>query len=318
MTLPHSGRVAGTHLVAVFVMGVFMAVPIPAVGHQADISGTTTALDGQLRLPGVTIVITRSPDDEVVARTVSDGEGHYDLSIASSGTYTMTASLDGFNVVTKMLTPTPGDQIVINVEMTVAGLEEGVDVEAEAGTPLDLLDTPMLVETLEGELLDLVPVRGENFDALLPLLPGVVRDSKGRLSVKGGQATQTVLRVNSVNVSDPVTGEFGTTLPDDAIDTITLLPNPYAAEYGGFSAGVSEVATRRGTDEWAWSVTNFVPGLRFRDGTLQGIGKFRPRFSVSGPIVSGRVHLAQSVHYRVVKTKSPVRPETVCRKGFTP
>ncbi len=317
MTLPHSGRVAGTHLVAVFVMGVFMAVPIPAVGHgasapgQADISGTTTALDGQLRLPGVTIVITRSPDDEVVARTVSDGEGHYDLSIASSGTYTMTASLDGFNVVTKMLTPTPGDQIVINVEMTVAGLEEGVDVEAEAGTPLDLLDTPMLVETLEGELLDLVPVRGENFDALLPLLPGVVRDSKGRLSVKGGQATQTVLRVNSVNVSDPVTGEFGTTLPDDAIDTITLLPNPYAAEYGGFSAGVSEVATRRGTDEWAWSVTNFVPGLRFRDGTLQGIGKFRPRFSVSGPIVSGRIHLAQSVHYRVVKTKSPVRPETV-------
>ena len=128
-----------------------MAVPIPAVGHgasapgQADISGTTTALDGQLRLPGVTIVLTRSPDDEVVARTVSDGEGHYDLSIASSGTYTMTASLDGFNVVTKMLTPTPGDQIVIDVEMTVAGLEEGVDVEAEAGTPLDLLDTPMLV-----------------------------------------------------------------------------------------------------------------------------------------------------------------------------
>ena len=99
--------------------------------------------------------------------------------------------------------------------------------------------------------------------------------------------------------------------PDDAVDTIRLLPNPYAAEYGGFSAGVSEVETRRGGDEWTWAFTNFVPSLRFRDSSLQGIDKARPRFTFSGPLKEGRVHLAQSVQYRVVKTKVPVRPETI-------
>ena len=55
--------------------------------------------------------------------------------------------------------------------------------------------------------------------------------------------------------------------------------------------------------------TNFFPSLRFRDSTLRGIGKFRPRVSLSGPLKAGRAHLAQSFHYRVVKTKVPVRPE---------
>ena len=58
-------------------------------------------------------------------------------------------------------------------------------------------------------------------------------------------------------------------------------------------------------------MANFVPSLRFRDSTLQGIGKFRPRLTVSGPLQKGRVHLAQSFQYRIVKTKVPVRPETV-------
>ena len=262
-------------------------------------------------LAGVQIVVIDPADGSIVATTVSDEQGRFELSDLPPGTLTFTASLTGFlEVVQSAVTIEPGEAHEVNFDLAMSTLEEDVEVAAQGGTPLDILDTPMLVESVEGELLDLVPVRGENFDALLPLLPGVVRGPKGRLSVKGGQATQTSLRVNSVNVSDPVTGEFGTTLPDDAIDTVTLLPNPYAPEYGGFSAGVSEVETRRGTDMWRWAVSNvFPPGLRFRDSTLRGIGKYRPRLTVSGPLKEGRIHLAQSLHYRIVKTKVPVRPE---------
>ena len=274
-------------------------------------SGTTTALDRALFLPGVAIVVTDPTSGAIVAQTASNERGRFELAGLPAGTFTFTASLAGFaDAVESPVRITPGAAVEINFDLTVLAVEEGIEVTAEAGTPLDVLDTPMLVETLEGELIDLLPVRGENFDALLPLLPGVVRGPNGRLSVKGGQATQTSLRVNSVNVSDPVTGEFGTTLPDDAVDSVTLLPNPYAAEYGGFSAGVTEVETRRGTDDWTWAVTNFFPSFRFRDSTLQGIGKFRPRLAVSGPLKPGRVHLAQSLQYRVVKTKVPVRPDT--------
>ena len=302
--------------VSVVVAGWILAVATGLQGQtavpsqEASVAGTTTALGGSVQLPGVSIVVADSIAGDVVATTTSDGEGRFELSGLPSGIYVVTASLAGFDPVSQApVRVTAGERVVIDFHLTVSGVEEDVDVQGESGTPLDILDTPMLVETLDGDLLDIVPVRGENFDTLLPLLPGVVRTPRGRLSVKGGLGTQTSLRVNSVNVTDPVTGEFGTTLPDDAVETITLLPNPYAAEYGGFSAGVAEVETRRGTDDWQWAVTNFFPSFRFRDSTLRGIGKVRPRLTFSGPLQTGRVHLAQSLQYRIIKTKVPVRPD---------
>ena len=278
--------------------------------QAASVSGTTTALSGSVQLPAVSIMVADSVTGDVVATTASDGEGRFELLGIPPGIYIVTASLVGFDPVSEAPVPVSvGERVAIDFVLTVSGVEEDVDVQSEGGTPLDILDTPMLVETLDGALLDIAPVRGENFDTLLPLLPGVVRTPRGRLSVKGGLGSQTSLRVNSVNVTDPVTGEFGTTLPDDAVETITLLPNPYAAEYGGFSAGVTEVETRRGTDEWRWAVTNFFPSFRFRDSTLRGIGKVRPRLTFSGPLQTGRVHLAQSLQYRIIKTKVPIRPD---------
>ena len=289
----------------------------PAWGQAAGnpqepvVSGHATTVDGAIRLPGVAIAVIDLATGEMVTTAYSNDDGYFELPALPPGLYALTASLDGFSDAS--LPPvrvTAGEPQQLDFTLSVAGIEEAVDVEGDSGVVLDILETPMVVETLEGELLDVVPVAGENFDALLPLIPGVVRTPRGRLSVKGGLGTQTSLRVNSVNVTDPVTGEFGTTLPDDAVDTLTLLPNPYAAEYGGFSAGVAEVQTRRGTDEWQWAFTNFIPSLRFRDSELQGIGKIRPRLTLGGPLQRGRFHIAHSLQYRLVKTEVPVRPET--------
>ena len=209
-----------------------------AAQDRGTVRGVTTILDSAVVLPGVTVRVRDPVSGAIVAEAISDNQGGYELSGLPAGTFTLTASLEGFaDAVEPAVTIDAGPTMDVNFNLAVASLEEGIDVVADAGEPREVLDTGMLVESLEGELVDLLPVRGENFDALLPLLPGVVRGLNGRLSVKGGQATQTSLRVNSVNVSDPVTGEFGTTLPDDAVDTVRLLPNPYAAEYGGFSAG---------------------------------------------------------------------------------
>ena len=90
--------------------------------------------------------------------------------------------------------------------------------------------------------------------------------------------------------------------------SVTLLANPYSAEYGRFTAGVSAVETRRGSNDWGFTLNNFIPKLRWRDGGFRGVERFTPRFGFDGPLVPDRVFLAQSFRYRLVKTKVPVRP----------
>ena len=284
----------------------------PAFAQQpTTVSGATTTLSGGVFLPNVSIVATRASGGDVVAETVSDGLGRFTLSGLPTGALIIVASLPGFVDVKSAVTVSPGKPLQIDFDLPVAGVEQTVDVAATRPglAPLEIPRTATSVGALAGELVDAAPVRGESIEALLPLLPGVLRASDGRLSVKGGTATQTRLLVNSVSVSDPVTGEFGIALPSDAVDSVTLLPNPYAAEYGRFSAGVSDVQTRRGTDRWTIGINNFLPKFRFRDSRVRGIEKFTPRVAVGGPLKKGKVYLAQSLRYRMVKTKVPARPE---------
>ena len=57
---------------------------------------------------------------------------------------------------------------------------------------------------LAGSVLDIAPLEGDDFQSLLPLLPGVVRGPDGRLRAKGGQATQGALQISSTSLIDPV------------------------------------------------------------------------------------------------------------------
>jgi outer membrane receptor protein involved in Fe transport len=57
--------------------------------------------------------------------------------------------------------------------------------------------------------------------------------------------------VNSANASDPVTGESAINLPIEAVQSVEVLTNPYAAEYGEFTSGVTSVQTRSGSDRSA-------------------------------------------------------------------
>lgn len=301
------GRVLLFHLLAAALAGLTPAFAQPLT----TVSGTTTTLSGDVFLPNVSIVVTRASDGEVAAETVSDGLGRFTLPGLPEGAFVIAASLPGFAEVRRAVTVPSGKALQIDFDLPVAGVEETVDVAASrpANAPLEIPRTATSAGALEGALVDTAPVRGESIEGLLPLLPGVVRAADGRLSVKGGTATQTSLLVNSISVSDPVTGEFGITLPSDAVDSVTLLPNPYSAEYGRFSAGVSDVQTRRGTDRWRFALNNFLPRLRFRDSQVRGIEKFTPRVAIGGPLKKGTVHLAQSLRYRLVKTKVPARPE---------
>ena len=150
---------------------------------------------------------------------------------------------------------------------------------------------------LSGSVLEIAPLEGDDFQSLLPLLPGVLRGPDGRLRAKGGQPTQGALQISSASLIDPSSGDFDLQLPGQSIESVELLTNPFAAEYGRFSTSVVQLRTRRGTNDWEIKPGNFVP--RFRKG-FSGVRGFEPRFSIRGPLRKDRLFLAQDFQFRYV------------------
>ena len=101
------------------------------------------------------------------------------------------------------------------------------------------------------------------------MLPGVVRGPDGRLRIKGGQPTQGALQVSSASLVDPSTGDFDLQLPGQSVESVEVLANPFAAEYGRFSTSVTQIRTTRGTNEWKIKPGNLVPRPR---GDFSGLG----------------------------------------------
>jgi len=130
----------------------------------------------------------------------------------------------------------------------------------------------------------------------------VVRGPDGLLNVKGSRASQSGLTVNSTNVTDPVTGEFAINLPIEAIQSVQVLTNPYAPEYGKFTGAVTAIETRSGTDKFNVQAQNFFPRFRRRGGAFVGVEAFTPRVTFSGPLKKNRLQFLQSFEYRFVRT----------------
>ncbi|MEE8585929.1 MAG: carboxypeptidase regulatory-like domain-containing protein, partial [Acidobacteriota bacterium] len=276
---------------------------------SASISGTVTSQDKTAVVPGAEIQVTDRASGQLAGTALTDEKGAYQVSRLGPGTYQVSAWMEGFaKLESDPVTLSAGQQVQIDLDLQLASLQESVEVVATR--PQEFPETGTSQQSVQGGRIDIAPVRGDDFRALLPLLPGIIRSTDGRLIMKGGRPTQSSLVVNSSNnATDPSTGDFGFSLPVDAVESVNVLPNPYASEYGRFSSGVTNILTRQGTNQWKFTVNNFMPRLKLRDGAIMGIGGFTPRFGARGPLVKDKLFLAQTIQYRFLVTDVPSLPE---------
>jgi hypothetical protein len=274
-------------------------VPVPA--NSGRVVATVTALDGAVRLAGADVELRSADEKLVVAKTTTDGAGQVVFFEVPPGRYLVAAARPGFEPSESApLDVRAGEVAQVLLEVHLAFIAPGVEVRAT--TPTESIQPVSTSDMLSGSVLDIAPLEGDDFQRLLPLLPGVVRGTDGRLRAKGGQPTQGALQISSTSLIDPSTGDFDLQLPGQSLESVELLANPFAAEYGRFSTALVQIRTRRGTNDWEFSPGNLVP--RFRKG-FSGVRGFEPRFSVRGPLQRDRLFLAQDFQLRYVS--DPVR-----------
>lgn len=286
-----------------------------AVERQASTDGrvvaTVTTLEGTVRMPGVDVELHSASDDSIIAKTTTDMAGRVAFPDVPSGRYFIRASRPGF-VPRDSASFAVGEdetaQVLLDISLTFA--MPPIEVQAVTPSPTDSVQPVSMSDMLSGSVLDIAPLQGDDFQSLLPLLPGVVRGPDGRLRIKGGQPTQGALQVSSTSLVDPSTGDFEFDIPGQSLESVEVLANPFAAEYGRFSTSVTQIRTRRGTNEWEIKPGNLMPRIR---GAFRGIRGFEPRLSLRGPIERDRLFLSQDFQFRylAVPVRSlPDEPET--------
>ncbi|MET0164428.1 MAG: TonB-dependent receptor, partial [Vicinamibacterales bacterium] len=276
---------------------IFQAGQQPATGR---VIATVSTLEGTVMMPGVQVELRTSSDATVLAKTTTDGAGQVTFPDIPAGRYLIQATRPGFAAKdSAAFEVRAGETARVLVDIQLVFVVPEIEVRAETPSPTDSVQPVSMSDMLAGSVFEAVPLEGDDFQSLLLLLPGVVRGPDGRLRVKGGQPSQGALQMSSASLNDPSTGDFDLEVPSQSVESVEVLANPFAAEYGRFSTSVTQIRTRQGTNEWKITPDNFLP--RFRKA-FAGIKAFEPRFSARGPIKRDRTFLAQDFQLRYVNT----------------
>ncbi len=104
-------------------------------------------------------------------------------------------------------------------------------------------------------------------------------------------------------MTDPVTGNLAFDVPIEAAASVQIEENPYGAEFGRFTGGVTNLETKGGGDKFKVSAARFFPTFR---NILSGpVDSFRPRVTFSGPLLRDRLFFLQSFEYRFTRVRVP-------------
>ena len=247
-------------------------------------------------VPGARVELKNGPS--IISQAETDPKGHARFPQLPAAHYGIAASKAGFEPLEKgdIDLSQPGS---ISVEMTlVPALEHHDSVEVKA-TADAVAQGSSTSNQIEAKTVKELPSRPATVADALPLIPGVVRSPTGDLQISGTGEHRSSLIVNSADVTDPATGQFGLTVPIDSVESMRVFQTPFLAEYGRFSSGLVSVETRRGGDEWKWDLNDPLPDFRIRSYHLRGLRDATPRLNADGPLIKQKLYFSEGLEYEV-------------------
>jgi Carboxypeptidase regulatory-like domain len=276
----------------------------------ADVTGSILGVvrdPSQAVVKGVHIRVTNTQTN-LSLDTVSADDGSYRFLALPVGTYTINATLAGFqqfrttDIVLKV-----NDQLRVDIPLTVGNVKEemtiaadSVQVETESTQLGDVIDSKKMLS---------LPLNGRSYLDLLGLQAGVVPsgsvtiggksgtgarpvsgylDNAGNVSVNGQRETANAFLVNGGDVSEGRNLGAGLVPNLDSVEEFRLITNSFDAEYGKFSGAVMNAITKSGTNGFHGDVFYFLrhdkmDAANFFTPTKSELRRHQFGFAVGGP-----------------------------------
>jgi len=252
---------------AAVLLAVAMAVGIAGLaGAQTDVTSgriTGTIMDQEsLVLPGVAVE-GKNQDTGFTVRATTDERGFYRLQNLPTGSYSITAKLQGFKeAVHPDVRLSLGMSPTVDLIMELGAFTETVTVTSEV--PQVEVTNTAASTTILTEQLATIPLNGRNFTDLVLATPEARRESeRGYLSLSGQRGVNTNVMLDGVDfnnaffggVAGDAEGRAPLNLSKEAVKEFTVITNGASAEFGRSGGGFVNAITKSGTNTFhggAW------------------------------------------------------------------
>src|SRR5262245_54819354 len=274
---------------------VFLLSLLFSPADELSLGGTVFDPDAAV-IGGVQVMLEHTTDQRRwETNTASDGTfrfEHLDL-----GTYVLKVQKDGY-FESMAEVRLEGSKTVEFTLVPEEQLHEEIDVVARPD-PINS-DTVSPQQTVNDEVIQSLPYTGRrDFLNALTLMPGVLRDNTGQVHIHGSSADQVRYQLDGMNLTDTSGRGLGSNIPMDSIESAGIDLSGYSAEFGKGSGGVVRVHSQFVGNQYRFSLTDFVPGLNFRE---KAVAELSPRLLVSGPVLPGKLWFMYSGSLRYVQT----------------
>ena len=246
-----------TRAALLFVSLSLLAVPAMSQSFYGSLISVTQDAQGGV-IPGATVVLTNTATNER-RESVSAEDGTARFVNLVPGTYRLEVELTGFQRFVR-------DGIAVNIQTTprieatlqLGSLQETVSVTGES--PLLQTENASVGTVVGSRAVQELPLNGRNVLNLIAVAPSVVPQggSEGSLTGKnvfaagnyqigGGVANQSASLYDGVPLQDMAYGNIVVLTPSpEAVEEFRVQTNNSSAEFGRFTGGVVNIASRYG------------------------------------------------------------------------
>ena len=287
---------------------------LPAADGFAQSVGSIagTVLDAsKASMPGA-VVTARNEGTGAVREVVADTAGRYAMPLLPIGTYTVTASMAGFQAqeLNKLVLEVQAS-LTLNFILDVAALTTQVTVVSEASMAQLQRSDASLGQLINAQQVAELPLNGRNFVQLALLGPGTVSGRAGsflaqgpssEVSYRGSMSVSAQgMRENAndwlydgVDDNELTAGGVGILPNIDSIREFKVLTHNYLAQYGSRGGTTVLVSSKAGENSFRGSLfeffrndaldaRNFFDGAKKREWNQNTYG-----FSLGGPVKKNR------------------------------
>ncbi len=255
-------------------IGILPILPLYA-GVTGKIAGRVVNSKTGEPLPAVNVII-----EGTGMGAATDANGDYYIINIPVGTYSVTASMIGYEPITKTQVKVSADfTTIVNFSLKPTTIKvPGVTITAER--PMVTRDATATVHVVTGETIDRQPVA--NFQQVVAQQAGVVSSAGGAsgatggLHLRGGRADEVSYIVDGMSIKDPITGQAGADIINLAIVEMTVITGGFNAEYGQAMSGLVNVVTKEGRE-------------------FSGLTRYRTDQIFTGPLNEGENRIEASI-----------------------